>query len=56
MNNIVMYRLVRETVRIIDAIDRENQYLFEKHPQHHNLIDSKARKAFPKGLIAAALK
>ena len=51
-----MDRPVREALGIIDAIDSKNQCLFEKHPQHYNVIDREARNAFPQGFTATALK
>ena len=51
-----MERLAREAVKIIDAMDSENEYLFDKHHQQYDLIDSEPRNVFSRGLIAASLK
>ena len=56
INERLMDRLVRETVRIIDAMDSEKQCSFDKHPQHHDLINNNARNVFSQGLTAVALK
>ena len=56
VNDRVMDRLVREAVRTIDAMHSEQNYLFDKNPQHHYLIESEARNVFSQGHAAAALK
>ena len=49
-------RPVRETVRIIDAMESLSLYLFENNPEYCNFIDKEARSAFSNGSSAAALK
>lgn len=56
VNDRLMDRLVRESVIIIDAMDSEHHYLFDKHLQHHDLIDSEARNSFSQTLTVASLK
>ena len=43
INYHVMDRPFGDSVRAIDLMDSENQYLFDKHPLHHDLIESEAR-------------
>ena len=45
----------REAVRIIKK-DSNHQCLFDKYPQHHDLINSESSNMFSQGLAAAALK
>ena len=47
---------VREAVRMIDAIESENDYFLDKCPEHYDIIDRKARKLFSNGLSSSALK
>ena len=56
VNDKVMYRIFRESVRKIDAMDRDHHYLVDKYPQRHDLIDREARNIFSLGLKASALK
>ena len=56
VNDRVIERPSRETVRIIDAMTSESNYLFEKCPQHYALNDSEARNVLSQGLTDTTLK
>ena len=55
-NDGMIDRPVREAVRTIDAIESEDNYFFERHPEYCNLIYKEARNVFSNRFSAAALK
>ena len=53
-NGKMIDRPVRETVRMVDAMESEKNYLFEKSAENCNFIDKEARNVFPKGPISSS--
>ena len=56
MNDGIMDMLLREAVRMMDAMESENGYLCENSVENYELIEKEARNKFPNGLSATVLK